>query len=95
MLNNGRISESASIKLKKADPVLNKITWISNPAKFNIKQLGLFCLPDVSVELQVGEEHLAANGAFVLTPIIPLLNEHRSSSRPSRQTHLTSVVDPE
>ena len=32
MLNNGRISESASIKLKKADPVLNKITWISNPA---------------------------------------------------------------
>ncbi len=33
---------------------------------------GLF-LPDVGVELEVGEEDLLTDGALVLAPVVPLL----------------------
>ncbi len=30
-------------------------------------------MPDVSVELEVGEENLLTDGALVLAPVVPLL----------------------
>jgi hypothetical protein len=50
-------------------------------------------VPDVSVELEVGEENLLTDGALVLAPVVPLLPFIIMNQSPNSTT--PSVLDPE